>query len=138
MTTPFCTVWRACALSLALFAVPALAVESVPAERLDAFVAASDAVVVDVRSPEEYEAGHIAGAINVPHERIVAEPALLDAYRDRELVLYCQSGRRAGLVADALTRAGFERLHHLDGDMLGWRQRQLPLVQGAQPECTHC
>jgi len=128
------TVWL-----VTLLAAPALfAIDTLPAEQLETFVSSNDAVVIDVRTAEEYAAGHVAGALNVPHERIVAEPALLDAYRDRNVVLYCRSGRRVGLAAEALEQAGFDRLYHLEGDMIGWQQRQQPLVQGPQPDCDNC
>jgi rhodanese-related sulfurtransferase len=124
------------ALLLAML-MPAAAVERIDPARLDGFVSGG-ALVVDVRSPDEFAAGHVPGAINVPHERIVADPAVLDAHRDRPLVLYCRSGRRTGLALERLEQAGFERLYHLDGDMLGWEQRRLPLARGGDGDCRNC
>ena len=50
----------------------------------------------------------------------------LEPHRDGEIVLYCESGRRAGKAGDVLTGAGFEGIHHLEGDMSGWRKAGRP------------
>ena len=59
-------------------------------------------VVLDVRTPEEYAAGHVVGARNIPHTEIVARIAELAGARDRDLVVYCRSGRRSELALEAL------------------------------------
>ena len=83
--------------------------------------AAADApLILDVRTPEEYRDGHVPGAVNLPHDQIVDRLSELEAHRDRDVVVYCRSGRRAGVAADHLSEAGF-RVLHLDGDMNGWR-----------------
>lgn len=82
--------------------------------------ASSPPVVLDVRTPAEFAAGHVPGAINVQHDLIASRLPELAKYRDREVVLYCRSGRRAGMAAEVLRQHGFERLVHLEGDMPGW------------------
>jgi rhodanese-related sulfurtransferase len=86
----------------------------------------SDAVLIDVRTPEEFAAGHVPGAVNLPHTEIADR---LDEIPSREVIVYCQSGKRAGLAGDVLLEAGFE-VGHLEGDMLGWRQAGLPIETG--------
>lgn len=83
-------------------------------------LASDDIVIVDVRTPEEYQQGHVPNAINVPLSEIVDNPAVLGSSKDKSIVLYCRSGYRAGKAADALQKEGFENLRHLEGDMLGW------------------
>lgn len=124
-------------LLLTLLSLPALALETIEPARLADFITERDALVVDVRSPAEYAAGHVPGAINLPHDRIIAEPALLAAHRDRPLVLYCRSGRRAALAAQSLQQAGFQP-YHLEGDMPGWQQRQGPVALGDSAGCLTC
>lgn len=85
-------------------------------------------VILDVRSPEEYAEGHIPGAINIPYDQIGAQLGSLDEYRGGELVVYCRTGRRAGVAEGALSEAGFERVRDLEGHMVGWREAELPLV----------
>ncbi|MCC6207787.1 MAG: rhodanese-like domain-containing protein [Gammaproteobacteria bacterium] len=84
-------------------------------------------LVLDVRTPEEYAAGHVPGALNLPHDQAAARLEELRSYQGRTIVLYCKSGRRAGIAADALAQAGFGPLHHLAGDMPGWIAAGLPI-----------
>lgn len=91
-------------------------------------------VVLDVRTPEEYAAGHVVGARNIPHTEIAARIAELAGARDRDLVVYCRSGRRSELALEALREAGFMRLFHLEGDWLRWSAERRPAVMApAQP-----
>lgn len=79
-------------------------------------------LVLDVRTPEEYAAGHLPGARLIPHDQLATRLAELAAARDkdREVIVYCRSGRRAALAIDTLKRAGFSRVGHLQGDYQGW------------------
>jgi len=63
----------------------------------------ADTAVVDVRSPEEFTAGHVPGAVNVPLERVVADSG---SYAGQELYVICQSGGRSLRAAKALSAAG--------------------------------
>lgn len=86
--------------------------------------------LVDVRSPEEFAEGHIASAINIPHEQILADPSLLTKYTHQPVVIYCRSGSRAGKVTDRLQQQqSTDNLYHLTGDILGWNAVKLPLVK---------
>jgi phage shock protein E len=86
-------------------------------------------VVLDVRAPGEFAEGHVPGAINVPHDQVEARLAELRQYRDREVVVYCRSGRRAGHAAEVLQRHGFTKLEHLAGDMPGWTAAGQPVAR---------
>ena len=77
-------------------------------------------VILDVRTPEEYSAGHIQDAFNVPHDRIESQLGELRKFEGLPVVLYCKSGRRAAMAAEVLGKAGFTDLRHLTGDMDGW------------------
>ena len=85
-------------------------------------------VVLDVRSPEEYAEGHVPGAVNVPYDQIGARLDFLDAYRDRGFVVYCRTGRRAGIAETVLIEAGFEHVWDLEGHMVAWMEQGLPLT----------
>jgi apolipoprotein D and lipocalin family protein len=100
-------------------AVPQMSAEALSA-RLAPGAAASAPLLLDVRRAEEFAAGHVPGARNLPHEQLVADPALLGAPKDAEIVVYCQSGRRANMALEALQKAGYTRLAHLEGDFPGW------------------
>ena len=71
-------------------------------------------VIVDVRSPEEFAAGHIEGAINVPLEQVSqGVPSIKGVGKDSTILLYCRSGRRSGIAAETLTKLGYS--HVLNG-----------------------
>jgi phage shock protein E len=84
-------------------------------------------VVLDVRTPEEFAAGHVPGARNVSHDQLAGRLGELGDLRDKDVVLYCRSGRRTALAEDVLRRAGFERLFHLDGDFQAWQAANQPI-----------
>lgn len=82
--------------------------------------------VIDVRTPEEYRAGHIPGAINIPLQQFQQRFAELSVYRDKEVVMYCESGMRASRGGSWLESQGFQELRFLDGHMGAWREAGLP------------
>ena len=86
-----------------------------------------DFLLLDVRSKEEFEQGHIPGAVNIEHDQLNENIATLMPYTDKPIVVYCRSGRRAGKAIDKLTELGFNQLHHLEGDMQGWQQAKLQI-----------
>ncbi len=85
-------------------------------------------LLLDVRTPQEYAAGHVPGAINIPHTELGSRAEELSAYRQVELVLYCEDGRRTALAATTLHGRGFERLLHLEGDFSVWRAKGRPVA----------
>ena len=93
---------------------------------VDRMSAAQAPPLIDVRTPEEYRSGHIPGAINIPLQDFQRRFAELDGYRDRELVLYCETGARADYGGRWLSSQGFEELRFLDGHMGAWRRAGLP------------
>jgi len=88
----------------------------------------NDIVLLDVRSEDEYNHGHLAGAINVSHNAVEDNLTQLAQYKDSTVVVYCRSGRRAGVAEDILSSNGFNSLRHLTGDMNGWLEAKLPVV----------
>jgi phage shock protein E len=111
-------------------APPAILAElpAVAPEALAAALAAPDParrpLVLDVRRDDEFAAGHVPGAVHIPHDRLAARLAELAGAQDREIVVYCRSGRRAALALETLKNAGFRRLSHLRGDYPGWAEAQ--------------
>lgn len=73
------------------------------------------ATVIDVRTPEEYAAGHVDGAILIPHSQIGDRIAGVVADKSAPLVLYCRSGRRAEMAAEVLRMQGYTRVQNLGG-----------------------
>ena len=88
-------------------------------------------VILDVRTAEEFAAGHVPGAINVPHDVLEGRLSSLPELQDRDVVVYCRSGRRSALALDVLKRHGYSRLLHLAGDMEAWTQAARPVERAA-------
>jgi rhodanese-related sulfurtransferase len=90
------------------------------AELLDA----GETQLVDVRQPDEYEAGRIAGSLHIELDRLPAEAGALE--RDRPILFYCRSGSRSAMAAQAFTASGYDA-HNLDGGLEAWVAAGLPL-----------
>jgi phage shock protein E len=75
-------------------------------------LAAAGAKVVDVRTPEEFASGHVPGAINIPYDQLPRRAAEIGP-PSTKVVLYCRTGRRSGMAAEALQKAGFSQLYDL-------------------------
>lgn len=68
-------------------------------------------IFIDVREPDEYQRGHVEGAINVPPAEIMAGAKALEGYpKDTELVLYCVSGSRSNVSMHMLRQLGYTKL----------------------------
>lgn len=91
-----------------------------------------NARLLDVRTPGEYEAVHIAGAYNVPLDTLHEHARAIKANVADPIVLICQSGQRARKAEEALKAAELETLHVLDGGMNGWIAAGLPVRRGAK------
>ncbi len=67
--------------------------------------------IFDVRQPYEYEAGHVDGAINIPHDDIDSfKPVLDDIPKDSQIILYCRSGQRASVAKRSLHELGYDNV----------------------------
>jgi len=84
-----------------------------------------DALVVDVRDPGEYGAGHILGAKNVPLSRL--DDGELAKRKDRPVIVYCDGGERSAKAISALRKQGFARVANLSGGLRAWQQAGLPI-----------
>lgn len=76
---------------------------------------ASGGVWIDVRTAEEFAAGHVPGAINIPHERIASGITRLELDKNQPIYLYCRSGRRAGIAMDDLRELGYRQVENIGG-----------------------
>ena len=86
---------------------------STAAERVTKFVGPT--LFVDVRTAEEFAAGHFPGAFNIPHEDIVRGIREHNLHKDQTVLLYCRSGNRSGLAESSLQSAGFSRARNVGG-----------------------
>jgi len=89
----------------------------------------TDAQLIDVRSPSEFETGHIPGAMNIPMDHI--ESRLEDLSTTRPIVLICQMGKRARMTAGLLEPCQL-KLSILEGGTSAWIEAGLPIVQSVR------
>jgi len=121
----------------AIVEAPAPAAASVPASgsELDAgaFAAALQAphtVILDVRTPAEFAAGHLPGAVNIDVESPDFGVELAELDPDVPYAVYCRSGNRSGVALDLMAAAGFTHNYHLGGGIGAWAQAGGPIVAG--------
>ena len=119
-------------MACSLFATLVFAADTQPISQQELLTALKapehNIVILDVRSEGEYNQGHVANAINISHDMVAEKLSQLAQYKDSTVVVYCRSGRRAGVAEDILTKNGFNNLRHLTGDMNGWLEAKLPVV----------
>ncbi|HEY0303904.1 MAG TPA: rhodanese-like domain-containing protein [Longimicrobiales bacterium] len=80
-----------------------------------AAAAADTPVYVDVRSAEEFAAGHVIGALNIPHDQMDVRYTELEKYRNQPIILYCRSGRRSDSALVVLKSKGFTNVENGGG-----------------------
>ena len=89
-----------------------------------------NALVVDISSYADYEKGHIPGARHVAMSQFDPENKDLAKAKDLPIVLVCKSGQTAKGAAQRLVKAGFSRVHLLQGGMYSWKQANMPTSTG--------
>jgi phage shock protein E len=90
---------------------------------------APEFIVLDVRSDEEFKAGHIKEALNISHDTIEQHLGTLSDYKNKTVIVHCRSGRRAQAAEAILQSNGFTQLRHLEGDYKAWVAADLPLIK---------
>lgn len=86
-----------------------------------------EGVVVDVRPKNEFDTGHITGALNIPFAKIAERKAELEKYKDKTLILADKVGQHAGAVGKQLRKDGYN-VRRVRGGMMEWQNQNLPLV----------
>lgn len=72
-------------------------------------------LLIDVRTPQEYQTGHAPGAINIPYQEIAERIAALAPDHDTRILLYCRSGRRSAIATHALQQLGYRQIENRGG-----------------------
>jgi rhodanese-related sulfurtransferase len=85
--------------------------------------------LVDVRSPEEFAAGHLRDAKNIPLADLASRIGELDKSKNRTVVVMCQTGARSGKAARQLVAAGFGDVHSLEGGLAAWQAAGFPVTK---------
>ena len=90
------------------------------------------ALLLDVRTPEEWEEGHLEGAAHADYwgDEAAFEAAMNAIPRNRPVLVYCAGGGRSGLTAKELVAAGHQEVYNLEDGISGWEGQGLPVVTG--------
>ncbi|MGJ0489661.1 rhodanese-like domain-containing protein [Methylobacter sp.] len=80
----------------------------------------SEAVIIDVREPNEITQGHIENAINMPLSKLPEHLTKLESYKKKPVLIACQTGARSASAGKILTKAGFEQVFVITGGMQSW------------------
>jgi rhodanese-related sulfurtransferase len=87
------------------------------------------AVVVDVRDPAEFAAGHLRDAKNIPIKELASRVGELEKFKSKAVIAVCQSGVSSAKAAAQLKKAGFEGAASLDGGIAAWQAQGLPIAK---------
>ncbi|MGN3974170.1 rhodanese-like domain-containing protein [Tsuneonella sp. SYSU-LHT278] len=100
-------------------------ITKIDADELSDLIAGGKAVLVDVRTPEEFAEGHIAGAVNLPLQGF--DPSAVPQVPGKQTILYCRSGRRSETAAAQMVAAGQPAIH-LGGGITAWHDAGHPVT----------
>lgn len=84
-------------------------------------------IILDVRTPQEFREGHLAGARNMDFFGGSFERQVEALPKDAPVLLYCRTGKRSAAAAEILGEAGVKRIYHMHHGLESWRQAGLPL-----------
>ena len=91
-----------------------------PDEAKEIMDSGEDYVLLDTREKDEYDAGHIPGAILIPHTEIKDRAEDIIINKDVQILVYCRSGRRSKLAAEALLELGYTNIKEFGG-IIDWK-----------------
>jgi len=86
-----------------------------------------DALIIDTRASADYQKGHIKGAKNVPLAELSANMEKYATYKDKTVLVYCNTGTSATRAIKLFKAAGFEKVNNLEGGIAAWKEANMPL-----------
>jgi len=86
-------------------------------------------LVIDVRTPEEYNEGHIEGAVNIDIYAADFKDRLSQLNIDKKYLVHCRSGSRSNEATNMMKDLEFKEVYHMNEGILGWQEKNLPLVK---------
>jgi rhodanese-related sulfurtransferase len=88
------------------------------------------ALLLDLRAPEQYQAGHVSGARQMSGEQILKAGDTLKKHKEKPVVVYDEGGSLGGAAVRQLAAQGFTRVFALRGGLAAWRADNLPVARG--------
>jgi rhodanese-related sulfurtransferase len=92
-------------------------------------IATSQPLILDVRTPREYKAGHLKDAILIPVQNLKKRLSEITDYKDKEVLVYCATGNRSTVASKILNDAGFKKVSNLRYGIHQWAKEKNPIVR---------
>ncbi len=102
---------------------------SVSTQQATQLINREQAIVLDLRSQSEYNAGHIVGARNIPYTSLSSHLADLEKYKEKPVILVCKMGQHSSAAGKVLMKSGFTQVKRMSGGMAEWANTNLPVVK---------
>lgn len=110
-------------------------ISEISVDEAEAAIAQAD-LLIDVREPDEFQAGHLRGAVSMPRGllefKLSNDPAFQS--RDLDIVLYCKTSGRAALSAESLSKMGYLKVKSITGGFDAWAQAGKEVITPNQPD----
>ncbi|MCX7548200.1 rhodanese-like domain-containing protein [Xanthomarina sp. F1114] len=100
-------------------------IKVVTAEEMQDILDLEEVQLIDVRTPEEFNDGHITNAQNINFYSDTFEEDILKLDKSKPVILYCKSGRRSAACSEKLVEAGFVKVYDLKGGITQWKHQGL-------------
>lgn len=97
------------------------------AQQTATFINERKPLVLDVRTPREYAAGHLKGSTLIPVQELQRRIQELKDYKEKDILVYCRSGNRSTVASNILIDAGFKQIYNLRSGILGWSKAGYPI-----------
>lgn len=88
-----------------------------------------NALVLDIRSEDDYKTGHIINAMNIPSANLQDSVSKLDKHKDDPIILYCQNGVESSRTLRVLKQSGFSQLYFMKGGLTAWQNANFPITK---------
>jgi len=102
-------------------------VKYLDAKQAQSLIAEKKVIVLDIRTPEEFKSGHIAGATNVNYRSPDFDKTISGLDKSKSYIVHCAVGGRSTASLTNFKKHGFNSIYHLDGGITGWEKAGLPL-----------
>lgn len=104
-------------------------ITQVSAQAAGALAADSGTTVIDVRSPEEFQEGHIKGARLIPVSELGSRTGEIAMLKDKPVLVYCHAGSRSLAASQILRKNGFTKVSNLQGGIIAWNNAGFKTVK---------
>ncbi|MFP4402550.1 MAG: rhodanese-like domain-containing protein [Candidatus Nanoarchaeia archaeon] len=102
-------------------------IETVNVENFKEKVDSDEYIIIDIRTPEEFNQGHIEGAINIDFYESSFEEQVKNLDKDKKYIFYCRSGSRSSSALQLFNNLNFQEVYELRGGILSWIQEGFEL-----------